>query len=85
MYGTPPSLPLSRTPSQPLVSLVDAPEALNSAARAALPSNSPATTSLQRVVDMVVGPTPAGRLSLACMRRGGPLTEDNPNPTCTKA
>ena len=33
---------------------------------------------------LLVSPTSADRLSLPCMRRGGPLDEGNPNPTCSK-
>ncbi len=42
------------------------------------------TPSLRRNLQLFVTPTPPDRLSLACMRPGGPLSDTNQNPTCGK-
>ena len=42
----------------------------------------PAT--LRRNLGLFITPTPPDRLSLACMRPGGPLSDTNKNPTCGK-
>ncbi len=41
------------------------------------------TPTLRRSLELFLTPTPPNRLSLSCMRAGGPLTPDNPNPTCS--
>ncbi len=52
----------------------------NEAERAALVGQADDVTL--RNLELFVGPRPPDRLSLACMRPGGPLSDTNKNPRC---
>jgi hypothetical protein len=42
-----------------------------------LPSN------IKQQLDLFVAPAPPDRLQFQCMRRGGPASDENPDPTCS--
>ncbi len=43
-----------------------------------------ADDNTRRNLDLFVMPRPPDRLSFACMRAGGPLSEKNKNPVCRR-
>ena len=61
---------------QLVVAIADSPEDMEAA------TVSLRSSTLTTHFDLFVSPTPPDRLSLPCMRRGGPITAENPNPTC---